>query len=129
MNLRGLRWVADLNIPPESVEELRASGWDVRRPHPRHRSDREILRAAHRASRVVLTPDTDFGKLAVAEGEAFTGIVLVRPGHFPPSRLIETLKAAEQVPLTLDPPFILVLEQRGGYVRVRVRQPELGRPG
>lgn len=123
MKLSAFRWVADWNIPDEAVELLRADEWDVRRPAPDDRTDREILRAAHRDSRIVLTQDTDFGRLAVADGEAVTGLLLLRPGHFPPARLIETLSTIERLSISLEPPFILVVERRENEIRVRLRRP------
>jgi predicted nuclease of predicted toxin-antitoxin system len=119
-------WLADLNVPDEAVAELRANDWDIRRPAPVDRSDREILRSAHRESRVVLTQDTDFGQLAVADSEPLIGLVLLRPGHFPPGQLVETLRAVERLSLALEPPFILVVVRRGNEVRVRLRRPATG---
>jgi predicted nuclease of predicted toxin-antitoxin system len=38
-------------------------------------SDEVVLRQAHSEGRVVLTYDSDFGSLAIAQNESFMGIV------------------------------------------------------
>jgi hypothetical protein len=61
-------WLTDENIHPDVVAHLRARGLDVsdvREQGWYGRSDEELLREAHRAGRIVLTHDGDFGTLAL----------------------------------------------------------------
>jgi predicted nuclease of predicted toxin-antitoxin system len=83
--------------------------------------DMAILRCAHAARRVVLTHDSDFGKLAIQTGEAYTGILFLRPGHIVPEFVLSALAALEASSIVVTPPFIVVVERKDDQVRVRVR--------
>jgi predicted nuclease of predicted toxin-antitoxin system len=117
--------VADENIHPAVVRELRAAGRSVVALDELGllgAGDRRVLVAAHVASRVVLTHDRDFGTLAIREGEPFTGIIFVRPGHIDPAIVLGVLDAVAALTVEVAPPFILVAELRGRRVHVRSRQ-------
>ena len=77
---------------------------------------------AHQQERVVLTHDSDFGMLAIAQVEPFTGIIYLRPGHIRASFTIQTIETLAEQPIDVHPPFIIVAEQRDHAVRVRTRQ-------
>ena len=82
--------------------------------------DVEVIRRAHGESRVVLTHDADFGRLAVQAAEPFTGIVYLRPGHISAEFVLGILAAVDTIG-DVTAPFILVAERRGGTVKVRLR--------
>ena len=116
--------VADENIRPAVIAELRARGRDVVTTDELGvggAGDRRILAAAHAAGRAVLTHDRDFGTLAVREGEPFTGIIFLRPGHIDPAVVLGMLDAVAALAVDVDPPFILVAELSGQRVHVRFR--------
>lgn len=94
-----------------SVHDLGLAGTD----------DETILRAAHDDGRVVLTHDSDFGRLALHAGVPFTGIIFMRPGHIAASFVLETLMTIDRVEIDAKPPFLLVIERRGDAVRARLR--------
>jgi predicted nuclease of predicted toxin-antitoxin system len=85
-------------------------------------SDADVLRIAHQQGRAVLTHDADFGTLAIAQDETFTGIIYLRPGHVRPSFTIQTIETLAAQPLDVQPPFIVVAERRDQTVMVRTRQ-------
>ncbi|HEX2572802.1 MAG TPA: DUF5615 family PIN-like protein [Polyangia bacterium] len=89
--------------------------------------DNEILARAYAEGRVVLTQDADFGTLAVARGEPYTGIVFLRPGNLPVHEIVATVATAwaHEKEIDVEIPFILVIERRAGGVRVRLRGPAL----
>jgi len=116
--------LADENIHPGVIEALRAAGGDLRSILTEGlagKEDREILRHAHARGCVVLTHDSDFGTLAIREGEPYTGIIYVRPGHIAPKFVLEILEAVRTIPVDSNPPFVIVAERREQHVRVRVR--------
>lgn len=84
-------------------------------------SDCEVLRVAHREQRVVLTHDADFGRLVALEGEPFTGIIYLRPGHFSAEFVLTIIDALESTQIDVEPPFLVVAERRGLNVRIRLR--------
>jgi predicted nuclease of predicted toxin-antitoxin system len=117
---------ADENIHPLVVAGLPARGRDLVTANELGAAgagDRRILAAAHAASRVVLTHDRDFGTLGIREGETFTGIVFLRPGHIDPAVVLGMLDAVAALAVDVVPPFILVAELRGQRVYVRFRPP------
>jgi predicted nuclease of predicted toxin-antitoxin system len=86
------------------------------------RTDSEILRHAHEQRRVVMTHDSDFGGLAIARKEPFTGIVYLRPGHIESRFVLEMLRVVESTVREAAPPFLLVAERRSDRVRLRLRR-------
>jgi predicted nuclease of predicted toxin-antitoxin system len=117
--------LADENIQAATVARLAARGKDIRSVQDEGlagRSDSEILRHASEQGRVVLTHDSDFGRLAVLHGDPLVGIVFVRPGHISVDHVMATLAAVESLADDIEPPFIVVAEHRDAVVRVRVRR-------
>ena len=93
------KFLADENIPVKAVVALKQKGIDIipiLEISP-SLSDREVLNLANRQGRVIITFDTDFGKLAFKEKLKVKGIVLLRfiprsPQHI--AKRIENLLAA-----------------------------------
>lgn len=126
MILRGAAYLADENIHPQVVAYLRAEGsdvLDVKEGGMSGASDLALIRHAFADQRIVLTHDSDFGRLAVAAGEPMVGIVYLRPGHIRSDHTIGTLRALFDRGIDPSPPFIVVVERSGGRVKIRVRQP------
>jgi predicted nuclease of predicted toxin-antitoxin system len=116
--------LADENVHPEVIYFLRKAGLDVHSVAEQGKfglPDKEVLRQATEAGRVVLTHDSDFGGLALL-GAKFVGIIYLRPGHILPDFTIKTLTAIRDNAPQVTPPFILVAERVGGTVKIRVRQ-------
>ena len=112
--------LADVNVAVEVVAFLRAGGVDVVTVVERgwaRRTDDELLAEARKMRRFVLTHDADFGRLAVAEGHAFHGILFLRPGDDPPGRVIAGLRPLLARPTDWTPPMIAVY--RAGRLRIR----------
>ncbi len=124
MKLFELPLLADENIHPLVIRDLATRGRDICSVFDRGlqgRGDTEVLREAHREQRVVMTHDSDFGQLAVQHGEAFTGILYLKPGHLPYPRVAAMIVALESHDLEVTPPFIAVIQETAGTVRIRLR--------
>lgn len=74
------RLIADENIPQETVELLRKQGVDIIpvTSFELGLSDVKILDMANREGRIVVTFDTDFGRLVFKEKKKITGLLLLR---------------------------------------------------
>jgi predicted nuclease of predicted toxin-antitoxin system len=74
LRLDELGLVADEKVHPEVVEALRRQGFDVLNVKSGWigSTDLEILRRAFAENRIVLTQDSDFGKLAVTTREPWS---------------------------------------------------------
>ncbi len=124
MKLGAFRILADENIHPQVVENLRADGMDVVHVSETDMAaadDADLLRFAVSEDRIVLTHDRDFGTLAVARGEPLVGIVYLRPGHIQPRFTTESIAALLARDLELNPPFLLVAKRTGQTVSIRLR--------
>lgn len=116
--------LADENVHPDVIEFLREAGLDVESVSEQGKfglPDTKVLQQASEADRVVLTHDSDFGGLALL-GAKFVGIIYLRPGHIRADFTMKTLKAIRNNAPEVTPPFILVAEQTGDIVKIRVRQ-------
>jgi predicted nuclease of predicted toxin-antitoxin system len=115
---------ADENIPQDLISRLRDQGKDVRSVHQEGlvgATDIAILEHARSQNRVLLTHDSDFGQLAIHAGQPYFGIVYLRPGHISADFTWKTILAIQSTVESVEPPFIVVAEQRGVVVRIRVR--------
>lgn len=76
-----MRLLADLNIAPRTVDFLRSLGHDVIRVDallPITASDAEIVDAALRERRTILTQDLDFSALVALSGRSAPSVVSLR---------------------------------------------------
>jgi predicted nuclease of predicted toxin-antitoxin system len=125
LNLRDFAFLTDENIHPEVVRLLRDRGQDlldVKESGLVGSSDLVILRKACAENRIVLTHDSDFGRLAVAGLEPVVGIVYLRPGHIEPVFTMGTLDVLFERIGEIDTPFMVVAERSAGQVKIRLRQ-------
>ena len=105
--------VADINIAVSVIQFLRAQGVDVvagREESWNRYEDRDILREARARNRFVLTHDSDFGMLAVHEGQTITGIIHLRPGNRSSAEVIADLQVLLNTEIDWTPPLIVVCE-------------------
>ena len=85
------------------------------------KSDVEILNAAEKDNRVIVTHDADFGKIVFMQKVKFTGIVFLRPGHINGAHTIKTIEEIIKADVVLVPPFILIAENINSQVKLRLR--------
>ncbi len=124
MTLRDFRLLADENVHPEVVPFLRSQGCDVldvKEAGLFGTSDVALMRLAYLEDRIILTHDSDFGRLAITTDEPMKGIIFLRPGHIDPRFTIGTLRVLFSQPELPEPPFIIVAERVQGEVRMRIR--------
>lgn len=117
--------LADENIHPDVVKYLREQGKNlcsVMEEGLAGQDDLSILRRAYRENRVILTHDSDFGTLAILQGEPVVGIVYLRPGHIRGEFNIRVINALTCQPIDVQPPFVIVATFNRGSLQTRVRQ-------
>jgi predicted nuclease of predicted toxin-antitoxin system len=76
-----MRILADVHISPRTVESLRSLGHDVERVGeriPATAADAEIVAAAIRDDRIILTQDLDFSAIVALSGRAAPSVVSLR---------------------------------------------------
>ncbi len=124
MRLQDFAILADESIHREVVTHLRTRGCDVRDVRESGLAgsdDLALMQLAASERRVIVTHDSDFGALAIAQREPLLGLLFLRPGHITPRFTIGTLNAVFDRNLELVPPFIVVAKRVGELVTIRVR--------
>ncbi len=125
MKLSNYAFLTDENIHPAIVQSLRKYGcdvFDVKEEGLSGNTDTFLLSLATNQNRVVLTHDSDFGTLVIADGKPFIGIVYLKPGHILPQFTLQSLEAVFKEIDFIENPFIIVAKHNGTTTRVRVRQ-------
>ena len=125
MTLTDFNVLTDENISDAVVASLRSNGFDVldvKENQWTGRSDLFLLQEAYKKQRVILTHDSDFGKIIFTESVPFVGIVYLRPGHFSTDVTVQSIRAILQSQLTLNPPFILTAENNTQKIKIRYRE-------
>lgn len=126
MKLREMRFVADENIDEEVVKWLRSEGIDVidlKEQGLLGMEDANILKMANAQQRVVISQDSDFGTMIFRDSAPVYGILFVQPGHMEPSLHVQTMKTllTMEQEINLEIPFILVAENNGNTIKIRIR--------
>ncbi|NOZ49710.1 MAG: hypothetical protein GXP37_06630 [Chloroflexi bacterium] len=117
--------LTDENIHPGVITYLQNKGADiitVREVGLGASKDVDILQYALEEQRVVLTHDSDFGRLAFVHQKAIPGIIYLRPGHIKSEFTIATLEYLSSLAIDVQFPFIIVAERIRDVIRTRVRQ-------
>ena len=123
MTLRDFPFLADENISPEVVAMLRKEGLDVMSVEEsglNGYTDRQLIRIAYSSNRIIITHDSDFGALAFRDGEPWTGVIFLRPGHVPPVHTINALYRLLNGKWEFVPPFVVVCKTFPSF-RLRIR--------
>lgn len=116
-------FLTDENIHAAVVEYLRKRGinvFDVKENGLRGSTDADLLQLAYTQQRVVLTHDSDFGKLVIPNQKPFFAIVYLKPGHIQLHHTISSLDAILDLN-SLHPPFIVTAKNSGNNIKIRVR--------
>lgn len=124
MWLRSFPCLLDQNVPRAFEQLLRDRGLNIvtaRELSLSNAPDSEVLGVGNDQDRVIWTFDPDFGLLAQESGKVKLGVVLLRPGHLPPSDAAELAAAALDAEFVFEPPFFVVVAMRQGRVSIRGR--------
>lgn len=120
MKLQHIKLLADENISPKVVAYLRQHDFDVldvKEQNWQGTIDKRLLNIAHAEQRFVLTHDSDFGTLAINQGQACYGIFYLRLKNLRPDNVIRVCEAVFKQDLELSVGSILVIEES----RIRIR--------
>lgn len=124
MKLRDFKLLADENIDPELIDYLRDHGFDIKGVKEVGliaAKDPTWLDLANKENRVIVTQDSDFGKIVFTQATDFIGIIFLRPGSLFVNFHIQTLLAILAADPDLLPPFILTAKNVGNSIRIKIR--------
>ena len=120
--MSSIRFLANMNISPKTVESLSKKGWDIIRVSnilPVNTSDQEILDLARQEGRVVVTQDLDFSALLALGGFDQPSLITLRLSVSDPEsinqRLLELLPQLEDA---LSGGCAVTIED----IRIRIRR-------
>ena len=94
--MTSLRFLADMNLSPATVADLREQGWDILRVSqvlPMDTEDSEILNFARQQNHVIVTQDLDFSELVALRGYARPSLITLRLFVSDPETITRTLRA------------------------------------
>lgn len=124
MKLSDFKLLADENIDPELIDYLRDHGFDikgVKEVGMIAAKDPAWLDLARKEDRVIVTQDSDFGKIVFTQATDFTGIIFLRPGSLFVNFHIQTIQAILSADPDLFSPFILTAKNVRDGVRIKIR--------
>lgn len=97
--MMSIKFLADMNISPQTVKFLKQQGWDIIRVSdvlPMAASDIEILNFARQDNRVIITYDLDFSMLVALSGNNQPSLITLRVSSTNP--IVITQKILEIIP-------------------------------
>lgn len=112
------KYLADENVPAETVEAIRKAGYDVKwvKELSPGADDLSVLGMSSAEDRVLLTFDKDFGEMAFRQGKRTTcGVILMRPRLRSPNYLAQFTLAVLAQPIAWGGQFSVAQE---GKLRV-----------
>jgi predicted nuclease of predicted toxin-antitoxin system len=124
MKIRDFGLLTDENLDPAVVLWLRQAGFDVFdvcEQGLQGSSDLALLQLAVTQNRLIVTHDSDFGTLAILQGEPVVGLLYLRPGHIDPQFTVQSLQVVLAIDPDVKPPFVLVAKRTASVVTVRIR--------
>jgi predicted nuclease of predicted toxin-antitoxin system len=117
-----MKFIADINISPQTVKRLVEKGYKIKRiteflkPNAK---DEEILDLALREKSTIITQDLDFSALLAKRGVNKPSVIVLRVNIAKPIRITEMLeKALPKIKSELSKGSIVIVEEE----RVRIRK-------
>ena len=87
---------ADENIPPDLITWVKTKGYiisSVKEENLEGTTDTGIIKKCFEGNQVILTQDSDFGKLIFTTNILFYSIIYLKPGHLHGAFHIPTLES------------------------------------
>jgi predicted nuclease of predicted toxin-antitoxin system len=121
MALSMLRFLADMNISPETVKILTKNEWSIIRSSeilPRTAPDDEILEFAAKENRILITQDLDFSALVALSGHRQPSLITLRLSISSPNIVAERLlKALPSIEKELPEGCAVIIEDASLRIR------------
>jgi len=124
MKLHECAFFADENIHPDLIRYFQKKGYDitdVAQLNLTGKPDSNIIYEAYKTHRIIITHDSDFGTLAIANREPFWGILFIRSGHIRGEISISTIRTLFEKDLDFTPGIIIVAQRQNDSLKIRIR--------
>ena len=104
------QFLADENIPKETVDLLRRQGVDIIpvTKFSSGKSDAEVLDLANQTGRVIITFDKDFGQLIFKEKRKTKGLILLRFAPKSPQQIAKRIQQVLTTNISMENSVVVV---------------------
>ncbi len=106
------------------IDWLKAKGFDVfdiKEQSLASSTDDFIMKISESQRRIVITQDSDLAAILFKKKLKNSGVIFLRPGHVKSETVIETLDYLFNAEIEVNIPFILVADNQGDTIKIRVR--------
>jgi predicted nuclease of predicted toxin-antitoxin system len=117
-------FLTDENMPFRVVEWLKIKGldvFDIKEQSLSSSPDTTVMKIAEEQRRIIITQDSDLATILFKNQLQNAGVIFLRPGHVKSETIIETLDYLFKTEIEVNIPFILVADNQGDIIKVRVR--------
>jgi predicted nuclease of predicted toxin-antitoxin system len=116
-----MRFLADENIPSETVKALRGKGIDIVSilDFAQGLEDERVLSIAYEESRILITFDRDFGELVFRRRARSHGVILLRFTPRSPEDLSMRIETLISVGISFEDHFLVVTEDKVRVIPLR----------
>jgi predicted nuclease of predicted toxin-antitoxin system len=124
MQLSSFSFITDENMSFRVIEWLKTKGFDVfdiKEQSLASSTDDFIMKISEKQRRIVITQDSDLATILFKKKLKNSGVIFLRPGHVKSEIVIETLDYLLNSNIDVEIPFILVADNQGNTIKVRVR--------
>ncbi len=121
MKFAALKILTDENVSPRVVSFLRQEGMDItdtKEEKWQGKDDEYLLRKAYEHKRFILTHDSDFGTLAINEGNPCHGIIYLRLRNLKVHNIVTVLEKLIHFDRDISDGSLLVVED----AKIRMRK-------
>ena len=122
--MNAISFFADENIPQGIIEWLQKNGWNIsgiRLENLYALNDELIIDKAYNEQRIILTQDSDFGKIIYTQKVKFYCIVYLRPGHCNSNYHIPTISQIMNNIDKIKEGTIIVGVRKESEIKIRIR--------
>jgi predicted nuclease of predicted toxin-antitoxin system len=115
-----MRFLADANIAPATIENLRKGGFNVKSVFEeglQKATDSEIIQKAAAENRIILTHDKDFGNILVYPLILHKGVILIRlKNQKPRNASTHLLSFLKSIPSQKIKNNLIILSEKGARI-------------
>ena len=122
--MNAISFFADENIQQGIIEWLQENSWDIsgiRLENLYALDDELIIAKAYNEQRIILTQDSDFGKIIYTQKVKFYCIVYLRPGHYDSNYHIPTITRIIDNIDKIKQGTIIVGVRKKTEIKIRIR--------
>jgi len=123
-----LSFFADENISPFLIKWISENGYiisGVKEENMCGATDISIIHKCFKSSEIIITHDSDFGKIIFTNTIPFYSIIYLRPGHFDAGFHIPTIKSILKKKELIRKGTLIIGHRTIDKIKIRIKQIEI----